>query len=102
MIGLGMAIDWRTIQVFLSSDGVCEVEADPEDYTRMRCTCSAFKRSRPCKHTKFIKQKIKESGGSYSIVIPADLEDEAMEHALKTSKNFRSLIIHHAKVEVLE
>lgn len=97
-----MAIDWRTIQIFLSSDGVCEVEADAQDYAKMRCSCSSFKPSKRCKHTKFVKQKIKENGGSYSIVIPSDLEDEDMEQAIKTSEGFRNLIIHHAKVEVLE
>lgn len=102
MKGLSMAIDWRTIQVFLSSDGVCEVEADSADYGRMRCTCSSFKPSKRCKHTKFVKQKVKENGGSYSIVIPSDFEDAAIEETFNSSEAFRNLIIHHAKVEVLE
>jgi len=97
-----MSIDWRTIQVFLSSDGVCEVEADAMDYGKMRCSCSAFKPSKRCKHTKFVKQKIKENNGSYSIVIPSDLEDEDMEKVIQTSEGFRNFVIHHAKVEVLE
>lgn len=97
-----MAIDWRTVQVFLSSKGVCEVEADSTDYAKMRCTCPSFKLSKRCKHTKFVKQKIKDNGGSYSIVIPTDLADEELEEAMQTSESFRDLVIHHAKVEVLE
>lgn len=102
MKGIGMATDWRTVQVFLSDDGVFEVEADAEDYTRMRCTCSPFKSGKKCRHTKHVKKRIDDNGGTYSIMLPEDVSDDEVEAAMETAESFRNLIIKYAKVEVLE
>lgn len=102
MRGTGMATEWLTVQVFLSEDGVFEVEANSDDYRKMRCNCSGFFSSKKCRHTKHIRKRIEDNGGTYSILLPDDLSDDAVEEAMSSSESFRDLIIHHAKVEVLD
>jgi hypothetical protein len=96
-----MALEWRTIQLFLSDDGVYEVEAATDNYSKMRCTCPAFKSSKKCKHTRHVKKKIETNGGTYAIHLPEDITDEEIQFALDDPDLFRELLIHHAKIEVI-
>lgn len=102
MKGLGMALEWRTIQLFLSDDGVYEVEAATEDYSKMRCTCAGFKTAKKCKHTRHVKKRIEENNGTYAIRIPEDISDEEIQFAMADPEIFRDLLIHHAKIEVIK
>lgn len=101
MKGLSMT-DWRLVQIFLSDDGVFEVEADAEDYAKMRCTCPVSAGSRRCKHIKLVRKRINENDGTYRIQIPNDISDEAIMEAMEDPDMFRELIIHHSKIEVID
>ena len=94
--------DWRTLQLFLEDDGVHEVEADSEDYQKMRCTCPMYKSGRRCKHMRYVRKRLEENGGTYSIQIPADVADDVVISAIKDPVVFRQFIIDHAKIEVIE
>jgi len=101
MKGLSMT-DWRLVQIFLSEDGVFEVETDADDYTKMRCTCPVSNGSRRCKHIKLIRKRINDNDGTYRIQLPSDISDEAIMEAMEDPEMFRELIIHHSKIEVLD
>ena len=93
--------DWRTIQFFLDDQGVYEVEADPENNKNVRCTCSSFKRSSKCKHTKYVQAVTSENNGLYTIRIAADLDEEEMRAAMDDPPAFREIIMKHTKPVVL-
>jgi hypothetical protein len=97
-----MTNEWRTVQMFLSDDGVHEVQTDVDDYAKMMCTCAVFKSSKKCKHTRYVKRRIDLNGGSYAIRIPDDVSDNEVDEAMMSADAFRSFVIHHAKVEFLK
>lgn len=94
--------DWRTIQIFLEDDGVYELEADSEDYQKMRCSCSFYKSGKRCKHMRHVRRRIEENGGTYAIQIPATVNDEDVIEAMKDRDLFRKFVIDNAKIEVIE
>jgi hypothetical protein len=102
MRGDSVTGQWRTLQMFLSEDGVHEVEADVDDYAQMRCDCSDFKRSKKCKHTRLVKRRIDINGGTYAIKISDSVPDEAVDQAMLSPEAFRQFLITHAKVEFLK
>jgi hypothetical protein len=102
MKGMNMSAEWRTLQLFLDNDGVCEVEADYEDYEIMKCSCGAFAISRKCKHLRYVRREIVRNGGKYSIKISADIDDEDIVDAMKTAASFREFVLRYAKIEVLD
>lgn len=97
-----MESTWRTIQVFISSQaaGVFEVEVDTET-KNTRCTCPVWRKSEACKHTNFVKQKMRYNSGHYSIRIPEELPDDLVQEAIDDPVAFRELILKYNKVEVL-
>ncbi|CAB4123902.1 hypothetical protein UFOVP45_54 [uncultured Caudovirales phage] len=96
-----MDIDWRTVQLFLEDDGVCEVEVDADNHDTIRCTCKSYKSSSKCKHSKYVRKSMEENNGAYSIRINNDVpEDEALQ-AMSNSVTFRDFVIKYAKVEVI-
>jgi len=97
-----MDIEWRTVQMFLSPDGVFEVEIDAENSKKVRCTCPAFQRSARCQHAKYVKKYMAENEGHYSIHIPEDVEDEEAFAAMADPKLFREFVLKHGKVEVID
>ena len=101
MKGASVNMDWRTIQLFLSDDGVHEVEIVVDDYRKMRCTCSYYKTGKRCKHIRHIRAQIDKNGGDYSIKIPEYLSDDELHEALLSPESFRELLIHHSHIEVL-
>jgi hypothetical protein len=102
MKNLGMDIDWRTIQVFLSPDGVFEVEVDNDNHAKARCNCPMFRASAKCKHVRYVRRRMEENDGHYSILIPYEIsEDEALS-AMQTSQDFRAFVLRHARVEVID
>ena len=102
MKGSPMTTDWRTVQMFLDDEGVFEVEADADDYSKMRCTCPAFRSSKKCKHARLVRRRIEENGGTYSIQIPETVPDAYIMEAMQDPIMFRNLIINHAKIEVVK
>lgn len=101
MKGTGMA-DWRLIQIFLADEGVFEVEADADDYTKMRCSCPVSNGARRCKHIKLIRKRIDDNDGTYRIQIPSDVTDEMVMEASEDPELFRELMLHYSKIEVLD
>lgn len=97
-----MSIDWRTLQVFLDNEGVCEVEADHDDYEQMRCSCAVFATARKCKHTRHVKREIIKNGGTYAIKISSAIDDEDIIDAMKTAESFRDFVLKYAKIEVID
>ena len=105
MKGDSVTGQWRTLQMFLSEDGVHEVEADVDDYAKMKCTCTAYQSSRSpkkCKHTRLVRRRIDLNGGTYAIKIPDDVPDTVVDEALLSPKSFRDMLIRYAKVEFLK
>jgi hypothetical protein len=102
MKGLQMDINWRTVQVFLETAGVFEVEVDQTNNKKARCTCPAFGNSARCKHVKFVKQQMEQNDGHYSVSIPVDIPDEEAIKAMATAEDFREFILKYGKVEVIE
>ena len=94
--------NWRTVQVFLSPTltGIFEVEADV-DNGRVRCNCPTYRSRVACKHTRFVKKRIDENDGHYSVVVPSFIADEDIEKASETPEGFREFVVRWGKVEVL-
>jgi hypothetical protein len=66
MKGMNMRASWRTVQLFISSQGagVFEVEVDT-DSKDVRCNCPVFTKNAFCKHTSFVENKMKYNNGNY-------------------------------------
>jgi hypothetical protein len=101
MKGSQMDIDWRTVQLFLSDEGVAEVEIDSENSSKVRCNCKEFMRNARCKHQKRVKAHIQANHGHYTVMVPEDVPEETAIKAMADSKAMREFILKHAKIEVL-
>ena len=98
-----MDIDWRTVQLFLGEDGVSEVSIAAHDSRKVRCTCNSFFGSARCKHTKFVKQRMQENNGNYSISIPEEIDDEDAYEAMENgAESFREFVLKYGVVEVID
>ena len=102
MKGLGMEIDWRTVQLFVGSEGVSEVSIDSEDNLKARCTCQVFAKRKNCKHTKWVKDRIKQNDGNFAIQISDTVPDEEAYEALGDADTFRKFILKYATVEYID
>lgn len=98
------ANEYRTVQIFLSDDGVHDVQVSTEDSEKIRCTCPRFILSKRCAHVKFVKTEMDKNEGHY--VIPIDEEDapseEEVMEAIKDPKTFRDFLIRYAEIEVVD
>ena len=94
------AMTWQTTQLFLSENGVHEVEINMSSHD-LRCTCPGFGGRKACKHTRFVKQRMNENGGVY----PTEISTRASKiDALMASQDpvaFRQLLINYGKIEVV-
>ena len=97
-----MASSWRTVQLFLSANaaGVFEVEVDT-DSKATRCNCPVWKKSSSCKHVSFVKLRMRQNQGHYSITVPTEVPEEVALEASDDPKKFREFVVKYAKVEVL-
>jgi hypothetical protein len=97
-----MASSWRTVQLFLSANaaGVFEVEVDT-DSKDTRCNCPVWKKSLSCKHVSFVKLRMRQNQGHYSITVPTEVPEEVALEASDDPKKFREFVVKYAKVEVL-
>ena len=102
MKGKSMESPWRTVQLFLSSQGagIFEVEVDTETKS-MRCTCPVWQKLYSCKHTLFGGTKMKMNRGHYSISVPNEVPESVAEEANEDPKKFRDFVVKYAKVEVI-
>lgn len=101
MKGMTMAgSDWRTVQIYLSEDGVYEVEVDIES-SALRCTCSQYEVRNSCKHTRKVEAKMKSNGGNYPVQISSRATAAETRKANRSSKEFREFVIKYGKVEVV-
>lgn len=101
MKGSSVESDWRTIQIFLSDDGVHEVEMVMTDSKKMRCTCAIYKQGKRCKHIRHIRSKMEENDGDYSVMIPDTLTEQQIEQALLHPDTFRDFLVRYSKIEVI-
>jgi hypothetical protein len=97
-----MTNTWRTVQLFVGTDGVSEVEINSENSNQVRCSCKAFQTSSRCKHHRFVKTSMANNNGHYTIQVPEETPDEAAAEAMGSAEAFRNFIIWNAKVEVLD
>jgi len=91
---------WRTVQLFLSTTGVYEVQLRPGD-TTARCNCPSYRVRSTCKHTEFIQQRMLENSGQYAILVPEDVPEDEAAKANDSADAFRNFILKYARVEVL-
>jgi hypothetical protein len=96
-----MEIEWRTIQFFLSEEGVSEVSADIMNPSKVRCSCTKFVKSAKCKHVDFIKARMSSSGGAYVLRVPPNVTEEEEEAAFESTDAFRNFVIKYGTPEIL-
>lgn len=94
-------IDWRTVQLFLSDEGIHEVQLDLDDNRNQRCTCKKFQMLKRCRHTKWVENAILESGGHFSVQISSEVPEEIAMEAFDSPEKFRDFILKYGKVEIL-
>ena len=101
MKGPQVSSAWRTVQQFISAQGMgifeVEVETDTKD---IRCTCPVFDKRGSCKHIQFVNDKIKYTG-HYSIMVPNEIPEEVALEANIDAEKFRKFVVKYAKIEVL-
>jgi hypothetical protein len=101
MKGPQMSSAWRTVQQFISAQGMgifeVEVETDTKD---VRCTCPVFDKRGSCKHIQFVNDKIKYTG-HYSIMVPNSIPEAVALEANVDAEKFREFVVKYAKIEVL-
>ena len=87
--------EWRTVQFFLATTGVYEVETDSTG--KYRCSCGRDM----CKHCRFCQQKAQDNGGSYPVRVSTRATESEIKRAQRSPRKFRDLLVKYAKVEVL-
>lgn len=94
-----MLEDWRTVQLFLGENGVCEVEVDSNKPSNIRCNCKEG--STRCAHVKHVRKIMDENDGHYTISVPAEIDEMEALVAMSSAEDFRKFIVKYGKVEVL-
>lgn len=84
---------WKTVQFFLSSDGVCEVQISHD--CELRCTCDGYGNRRKCRHINLCSAKLKN--GQYPIEITGDIPDDLLVEARTSPTAFRTIILKYGK-----
>lgn len=103
MKGKPMEIEWRTVQMFLSEEGVHEVSVDELNPLKVRCDCKFFVQHGRCNHARHVKDVMAKNHGNFTVKVPLDdLSDEELTDALADTELFRDLVIKYGKVEVID
>jgi len=101
MKGPQVSSAWRTVQQFISAQGMGIFEVEVETDTKeTRCTCPVYIKKGSCKHIQFVNEKIKTTG-HYSILVPNEIPEEMAFEANENSEKFREFVVKYAKIEVL-
>lgn len=87
--------EWRTVQFFLTSTGVYEVETD--SLGNYRCTCGRD----GCRHCRFVSRKASDNGGQYPVRVSERATDAEIRRAEKSPRKFRDLVMKYTRVEVI-
>jgi len=96
-----MIHEWRTVQLFISEQGIAEVEVDALNAKHIKCNCPSHNSLSRCAHVKHVKKNMSENDGHYSVSIPVEIDEQEAIDAAASSAAFRSFIIKYGKVEVL-
>ena len=103
-----MPQDWRTVQMFLTEEAkpsdsmyVCEVQIDSDNVSKLRCSCPESKLKSKCKHTKYVKSKMDQNNGAYTIRVPDSVPEHEAKLALESAEAFREFIVKYAQTVVL-
>jgi hypothetical protein len=96
-----MDMNWRTVQFFLSDDGVAEVMVETEDSKKVKCTCAEFSKSAKCKHSRAVRNSMMLNNGHFKIQIPDGIPDEVVFEAMESAETFREFILMYGKIEVI-
>jgi hypothetical protein len=99
---INMAVDWRTIQFFLSESGVFEVEADSKNWKIMRCSCPRFHDVNRCTHINSVKKQLKDNEGVFSMTVPENVDDEELYSMADTPDTFRDFVLKYGKPGFIE
>ncbi len=92
--------DWRTVQMFLSSRGIFEVEIDLES-DNVKCTCPGFQARNVCKHSRLVVSKARTNGGIYPLQVSSKATVSETNRANMSSESFRDFVIKYGKIEVI-
>jgi hypothetical protein len=94
----------RLIQIFLTGrserPGPAIFEVHSNENKDLTCNCPGFESKGRCRHTKLVMERIDANNGLYPFDFSDEVTVEQIKDAMKTEKDFRELIIHHAKIEV--
>jgi hypothetical protein len=64
------------------------------------CTCPGYFARKSCKHTAFVKAKVKQNGGHYPLEISAECTSEEANKAMESTEAFRDFILKFGRIEV--
>lgn len=92
--------EWRTLQLFLSTRGVFEVELNMDD-SQLRCTCPGFVNRNYCKHSRWVQSKMRSNGGTYPMHVSTRAPAVEARKAHKSPEAFREFVLKYGKIEVI-
>jgi len=91
---------WQTTQLFLSSNGVFEVQINL-DNQKLRCNCQGANVRSYCKHMAFVSKRMELNGGVYPVEISKKAKIEDATIANLDPDSFRSFLVKYGKIEAL-
>lgn len=94
------AEEWRTVQLFLTTRGVYEVEVDLSSRD-VRCNCQNFEARKSCKHAQLVAERMEDNGGTYPLKVSSKAPANEATKARESAKEFRDFVVHYGKVEVI-
>lgn len=87
----------KTIQFFVSINGVDEVMADKN--SKLSCTCDGFTTRKRCKHITWCELEL--SQGTFPIQVDKATPDHAIKKAKESDEAFRDFLIRYGKIEAI-
>ena len=91
---------WMITQLFLSDTGVHEVHVHQSTH-KLRCNCPGYTTRSQCKHTRFVKEKMANNGGTYPVEISNKVDRYKSEMAAEDPVAFRELLVNYGKIVAL-
>lgn len=92
--------EWRTLQLFLSTRGVYEVELNMDD-SALRCTCAGYVTRQYCKHTRWVQTRMRNNGGTYPMHVSTRAPAFEAKTANQSPEAFRDFVLKYGKIEVI-
>lgn len=91
---------WRTVQFFLSPQGVYEAEVNLES-SALRCNCPGFGSRAFCRHTRWITGQMEKHSGSFPLQVSSRANAHEAKEANASPEAMRTFVLKYGKVEVL-